>query len=283
MKTIISAPFGNYLQVPGCISTLGTYTLRYRGGWAYRLWRMLKTLRPFPGGWINQLGLPNPGIMHLVQRAERARPGDRYWIGDKIVSIHGFDQREWEELLRAVLCLTPIPLAIEFNISCPNVGSNRDLAAKVREVAEVHAFAMQARTWHCGAFPFFIYKLPPLRYDMLARHVMNVTRDQIVKLGVGDRRPLIGFHCCNTLGTPRGGISGKPLKPLSLCAIEELHDRWPDSDTYLIGGGGVTGPEDVDEYAAAGADAVAVGSYLLNPFLARARILGIRDHVNMKA
>ena len=60
-ETFISAPFGNYVKPIDCIPVTGTYTLHARGN---RLWRVIKTLRySFKmNGWMNALGLPNPGF-----------------------------------------------------------------------------------------------------------------------------------------------------------------------------------------------------------------------------
>lgn len=70
------------------------------------------------------------------------------------------------------------------------------------------------------------------------------------------------FHLCNTLPTPKGGMSGKVLKPYSLQAIEEFR-KW--KDVKLIGGGGITSLKDVEDYIQAGADHVSVASMLFNP------------------
>ena len=61
-KFFISAPFGNYVKPKGCISVTGTFTRNPQGN---RLWSVLKTLRYNRklGGWVNKLGLPNPGLL----------------------------------------------------------------------------------------------------------------------------------------------------------------------------------------------------------------------------
>ena len=48
-KLVIAAPFGNYLDFPATTSTLGTFTAKSRGGIAWRLWQILKTVRYYPG------------------------------------------------------------------------------------------------------------------------------------------------------------------------------------------------------------------------------------------
>lgn len=223
---VVSAPFGNWFGYPNATSTLGTYTLNYRGGRLYRLWRCLRTLRysRSASGWVNKLGLPNPGIDSLEE------------ITDQIVSIHGFDREEWIALAEKIRN-KPIQ-TVEFNLSCPNVGHKH----AINDV-------IPAISWLLSSGLHIITKLPPVRWMELAEPLHNI--------GVTT------FHCCNTLPTPRGGLSGKSLKPLSLWAVSEIKQKWPD--VKVIGGGGVTHQQDVDDYRNAGADHVAIGSVLFNP------------------
>jgi dihydroorotate dehydrogenase len=229
---IISAPFGNYLTWPCATSTLGTFTLNPRGGLLYRAWRCLRTLRYQRRlqGWVNKLGLPNPGVHSLDHR----KPD----LGGVIVSVHGFTAREWESLARAALWLKPA--AVEFNLSCPNVAG--------AYLGEVQPAVEWAVTHWNGSF--VIAKLPPVRWLDWAVPLYD--------LGVR------GFHCCNTIPTPSGGLSGKVLMQYSLWAIDDLRKRY-GRRIIVIGGGGVSTPQDVRVYRAAGADKVAVGSTLLNP------------------
>ena len=58
----LSPPFGNYLRSPNAISIRGSFTLRPRDGrWA----QVARTLRysPSHGGWVNAIGLRNPGAV----------------------------------------------------------------------------------------------------------------------------------------------------------------------------------------------------------------------------
>ena len=60
-ETFVAAPFGNYIKPKDCIPVTGSFTLHPQGN---RLWRVIKTLRYSwkLNGWVNALGLPNPGI-----------------------------------------------------------------------------------------------------------------------------------------------------------------------------------------------------------------------------
>ena len=62
----ISPPFGNYLSLPHTISIRGSFTLNERPGkWS----QIVKTLRYKStfGGWVNKIGLRNPGIDYAIK------------------------------------------------------------------------------------------------------------------------------------------------------------------------------------------------------------------------
>jgi dihydroorotate dehydrogenase len=229
---IISAPFGNYVRPRGSTPTLGTFTAQRRRG---RVWRVLATVRYSPRmrAWVNKIGLRNPGIDWLAKRVHLQRED----VSQAIVSIHGFADDDWWLLLDRVAELRP--LGVELNMSCPNVG-------EVNWPEALFERAVSA----CGATSTVIVKLPPVNYRRLAQDA----------LASGVR----ALHCCNTLPVPAGGVSGKPLKPVSLQCIGDLRERIPQ-DTVIIGGGGITVPRDIDDYVAAGVQHVAIGTKAFNP------------------
>ncbi len=236
---VVSAPFGNYVRPGVATATLGTFTAAARPG---RLWRILKTVRYSRrmGAWVNRIGLRNPGIGWL----EQAVGSGRRDVSDALVSIHGFDDRDWETLIERSASLRP--LGIELNISCPNVG-------------EV--------TWPGWLFERavssgvpVVVKLPPIRFERAAGDALDA----------GVR----AFHCCNTLPVPGGGLSGAPLMPLSVRAIADVRAIAAErgigrGEMLIVGGGGVRDAEHVNVYSTAGADRVAIGSMLMSPRFAR--------------
>ncbi len=232
-RLIVSAPFGNYIQPEGATATLGTFTAKERPG---RLWRIIKTLRFYPRlrAWVNQIGLRNPGMPWLVERVGSKRID----VSDKIVSVHGFDASEWQDLLTAVAEIRP--MALELNLSCPNVG-------EINWPPELFAWAVETQV------PV-IAKLPPVQYELLL--------EQALVAGIRS------FHCCNTLPIPAGGLSGAPLKPVSLACIRRVHELVPEAirpELRVIGGGGIRSAADIDEYLSAGVHHVAVGTKVMNP------------------
>ncbi len=229
---VISAPFGNYIQPDGATATLGTFTAARRPG---RVWRILRTVRYYRrlGAWVNRIGLRNPGMPWLVRKVEAGRVD----VADKLVSIHGFNEADWTALLEQAARIRP--LAIELNMSCPNVG-------------EIDRHESLFHDAVATGLPVVV-KLPPIRYEQMLDHALEA--------GV------TAFHCCNTLPVPAGGMSGRPLKPIVLGCVRGLRSRPEGGRLTIIGGGGVCEPADIDDYLAAGADRVALGVRTMNPRL----------------
>lgn len=242
---VISAPFGNYIQPQHATATLGTFTVKERPG---RVWRIIKTVRYYPGlkAWVNKIGLRNPGMPWLIREVELGRKS----VDDKIVSIHGFTPEDWTSLLSDIVRIKP--MAVELNMSCPNVG----------EIGWPESLFEQALQTEVEV----IVKLPPVRFELMAR--------QAIDAGVRT------FHCCNTLPVPSGGLSGKPVMPVTMACIRELRGWWEGESLRIIGGGGITTCEDIDAYVETGVQHVALGTKTMNPLLllTYAPIVGLVDH-----
>ena len=102
----INPPFGTYLNLPNTMSIKGSYTLKPRSG---LLLQIIKTLRySFEnGGWINKIGLRNPGIDYAIKNYKKR---------DHIISIAILDKQEIPKILNKI----PENMDIELNVSCPN-------------------------------------------------------------------------------------------------------------------------------------------------------------------
>ena len=100
----IAAPFGNYIKPKGCIPVAGTFTLNARGN---RFLAVAKTLRynSAQSGWVNKLGLPNPGIREGLKK------------NPTVISIAEIDKGDFQRLN----VLIPENQSIELNLSCPNL------------------------------------------------------------------------------------------------------------------------------------------------------------------
>ena len=228
-KIFISAPFGNYIKPVECVPVTGTFTRNPRGN---RLWSVLKTLRYNRklGGWVNKLGLPNPGL----------RAGLERHIRGEVLSIAETKRGDFQKMNNII----PLNQSLEINFSCPNLGKKLPL-----DGASIFT-KVKSRKW-C------IAKLSPLTDgDELEFVIEHLGFKQL--------------HFSNTLPLPynKGGLSGATLKPYTLELIELVRERWGDSVT-VIAGGGVSDFSGVMEYLSAGANHVSLGSVCFNPFKLR--------------
>ena len=102
----ISPPFGNYLNFSKTISIKGSFTLLPRPG---LIGQIIRTLRyDFKHkGWINKIGLRNPGIDYAIEKYKNEKC---------IVSVAILKEEEIPILLKKI----PKNMNLELNVSCPN-------------------------------------------------------------------------------------------------------------------------------------------------------------------
>lgn len=225
---IIGAPFGNYFRYEGALSTIGTFTLHRRPG---RFRRVVQTVRYYPSlkAWVNRIGLRNPGIRSVTDYA-----------AGKILSIHGFSFEEWRLLLGWCKDGTQEDALVELNVSCPNVTD--DNCGSNLALYDMAVNKLSPRS--------VIAKIAPIGYLDEVRTAVSCGVEWV--------------HLCNTLPTPKGGMSGKPLMPVSVQAVRETRRMFPN--LTITGGGGITSETDIETYLNAGADHVAIASMLFFPW-----------------
>jgi dihydroorotate dehydrogenase (NAD+) catalytic subunit len=200
------------------------------------------------GGMINSVGLPGPGIDAWIAHdlpALEAR-GARV-----IASIWGRTVADYEAAARALKDVAHRVVAIEVNLSCPNVEARAQVFAHAPETtrdatnAVVDAFG--------GAAPVFA-KLSPNVTDLVA--IAGAALDA----GAGGLtlvNTLMGLVIDAQLRAPRLG-AGPPIHPVALRAVWEVSRAFPG--VPIIGTGGVSTGEDAAEMLLAGASAVGVGT-----------------------
>src|SRR3990172_1014859 len=215
--------------------TLKTVTLNPEEG-NYRWYAPWKVLRRFPdgSGWINCFGLTNSGLSDLI---EHKLP--KVLELPVIVSIWGDTYSELATMI-AILNETDI-LAIELNISCPNVAYS-----KLQDLDNIE-----------DAFPRLIRE---------SRHPL------IIKVGEGQDYIKIaqitqqaGFSAISAINTVRsnnsGGISGPMIKNRAVEVVSQIHQAVPK--LAIIGGGGIENWDDAQDFLNAGATAVSLASMFI--------------------
>jgi dihydroorotate dehydrogenase (NAD+) catalytic subunit len=220
-------------------------------------------------GMLNAIGLQNPGIDEFIRK-------DGPFIAKVgvpvFVSIAGKTVEEFAEVA-ARLRQIPQIVAIEANISCPNVERRNLVFASDPDAAG----QVINRITQVTALPVFA-KLTPDVTD-----IITVARE-CVRAGAS------GLSMINTLlgmaidvdtfrpslGAVTGGLSGPAIRPVAIRAVYQVSRALPE--VPIIGMGGIRTARDAIEFFLAGAWAVAVGTAnFFNPHATLEIAAGVAD------
>ncbi len=211
-------------------------------------------VHPTASGMLNSVGLQGPGVKAwLTDDLPRLTA-----VGARVVaSIWG---QRVDDFARAAATLADAPgvVALEVNVSCPNIEDRRRMFAHSPAAT---ADVVAAVSEHCPGLPRWA-KLSPTVADIaevagaaLSAGAEGVTLVNTVLAMVVDleqRRPALGS------GPAGGGLSGPALHPLAVRAVFDVRAAHPGA--AIVGVGGVATAEDAVELMLAGADAVQVGT-----------------------
>ena len=208
---------------------------------------------------INRLGFNNKGVDYLVERVKCARPRAVLGIniGKNAVTPVENAGDDYEACLRKVYEHAGY---VTVNISSPNTKNLRDLqeAGKIRElVARLIGVSGELAQKHGRRVPLLVKLAPDLDESALiatARAAREAGASGLIATNTTISRP--GLEA-EPLATEAGGLSGAPLKPLSLAAMKCLR-RELGADFPLVGVGGILSGADAAERRAAGADLVQI-------------------------
>ena len=199
-------------------------------------------------GFLNAMGLPNPGIEEYPQEIAVAREAGATVIG----SVFGHDADEFADLARR-MAETGV-VAIELNLSCPHaeglgseVGGTPEAVERITRavVAAVH-IPVIAKITPNTADPAAL-AVAAERGGARAVSAINTVRG--LALDTRLRRP--------TLAHGLGGLSGSAIKPVGLACVWQI---FPRVRIPILGVGGIMTAQDALEYLMAGATAVQVGT-----------------------
>ena len=209
---------------------------------------------PVPGGMLNSVGLQGPGVAAWLidELPDLEASGARV-----VVSIWG---RRVEDYERAASLLAGAPscvVAVEVNVSCPNLEDRSRMFAHSPEATRAALAASAA----CGR-PRWA-KLSPNTSELLAvaeaaldggAEALTLT-NTLLGLAIDTERR------APVLGAGGGGLSGDALHSVALRAVYECREAFPK--VGIVGVGGVRDGEGAVRMLLAGADAVQVGTATL--------------------
>ena len=253
------AEFANYLD-PASLGAVVVKSMKadeWAGNPAPRV-------HPTASGMINSVGLQGKGVPHWL---EHDLP-DLLATGATVVaSIWGSSVDDYARAAAALAAAPEGVVAVEVNVSCPNLedrGSmfahSRTATAEVIEASTVVGRPMWA-------------KLSPNAADLpeIAEAANRAGAEAVVLtntllgmvIDTESRRPV--------LGAKKGGLSGAAMHPVAVRAVFDVHEALPDLP--IVGVGGTSSGTDVVEFLLAGASAVEVGTATFADPRARRRIL----------
>jgi len=198
-------------------------------------------------GFLNAMGLPNPGYHNYREELTTAKKGGV----PVIASIFGADAREFAEV---AIGLCDLADAIELNLSCPHAdryGASIGIdPVLVREITSAVRDAVDIPIWA---------KLTPNVADITeigvaaqeggADAVVAINTVRAMAIDIDSGFPILGNRF--------GGMSGTAIKPI---AVKCVYDLCGALDIPIIGVGGISCWQDAIEIVMAGASAVQIGS-----------------------
>ncbi len=198
------------------------------------------------GGWINAVGLSNPGAPNFAKMIE---PNRDIPI---VVSLVGSAPKDFEMMIKQFKnCQVT---AYELNLSCPHVakvglevgddpGLVREIVSAVKGASGVPVIAKVG----LGTSNYLDTVGAAIDSGIDAITAINTVR--AMAIDVETRRPI--------LSNKFGGLSGTPIKPIALRCVYEISSQY---DVPIIGCGGISTWEDAVEFFLSGASAVQLGS-----------------------
>jgi dihydroorotate dehydrogenase (NAD+) catalytic subunit len=212
------------------------------------------------GGWINAVGLSNPGASNFAKMIE---PNQDVPI---IVSLVGSVPKDFEDMIKEFKnCKVK---AYELNLSCPHVakvglevgddpGLVKAIVSTVKKSTNVPVIAKVG----LGTSNYLNTVSNAIDSGIDAITAINTVR--AMAIDVETKRPI--------LSNKFGGLSGTPIKPIALRCVYEISSKY---DIPIIGCGGVSTWEDAVEFFLAGASAVQLGSAIGDNWV------GVFDDIN---
>ena len=207
-------------------------------------------MRQTSAGMINAVGLQNPGV-EVWRRDELPA---LFNTGARVVaSIWGRSVDDYREAARQVAG-APGVVAVEVNVSCPNLESRGDMFAH-----SPHSTMAVIDAARAAELPLWaklspnVTDLVPIAEAALEAGAEALTLCNTVMGMVIDTKTLRP-----ALGNGGGGLSGPAVRPVAVRAVYDVTAAL--GPTPIIGVGGIATAEHAIEFFAAGACAIQVGT-----------------------
>lgn len=198
------------------------------------------------GGWINAVGLSNPGAPNFAKMIESNKNVPI------IVSLVGSIPEDFEMMVEQFKnCKVT---AYELNLSCPHVakvglevGDDPELVKKIVGTVKNSTHVPVIAKVGLGTTHYLNTVNAAIDSGIDAITAINTVR--AMAIDVETQRPI--------LSNKFGGLSGTPIKHIALRCVYEISSKY---DIPVIGCGGISTWEDAVEFILAGSSAIQLGS-----------------------
>ena len=198
------------------------------------------------GGWINAVGLSNPGAPNFAKMIESNQDVPI------IVSLVGSVPDDFKMMIEEFKNCNVT--AFELNLSCPHVakvglevGDDPELVKKIVTTVKNSTNVPAIAKVGLGTTNYLNTVKTAIDSGIDAITAINTVR--AMAIDVETQRPI--------LSNKFGGLSGTPIKPIALRCVYEISSKY---DIPIIGCGGISTWEDAIEFFLAGASAIQIGS-----------------------
>jgi dihydroorotate dehydrogenase (NAD+) catalytic subunit len=237
------APYFDLASI-GAVVTKSVAAFEWAGNPAPRV-------HPTPQGMINAVGLQGPGVRHWLRQELPALLDTGATV---VCSIWGRSVDDYRAAADALAGAPPQVVAVEINLSCPNLEGHSNIFA---HDADVSAEVMSA-TVGCGRPRWG--KLSPNtdRIVEVAAAVRDAGAEAVTLINTVLGLVIDPDTFRPALGNGGGGLSGRAIHPVAVRAVNDVRLALPDLP--IVGVGGVASGWDAAELMIAGAQAVQVGT-----------------------
>jgi len=206
------------------------------------------TLVELDNGYINAMGLPNPGIDAFAEEMEIAVKAGIPVIGSIFASSDG----DFSVLAGRMEDMGAA--AVELNLSCPHASGYgmemgidpiivKAIVASVKDAINIPVFSKLTPNTH--------------RLMEIGNAVQEAGGDGVVAINTLKAMSISPEFARPVLKNRFGGLSGPAIKPVGVRAVFDLYSVL---DIPIIGVGGIENWRDAAEYLMAGASAFQIGS-----------------------
>ena len=204
-----------------------------------------------PGGYLNALGIPNPGMDEM--RGEVASVSK---AGVPVIaSVFGFDGEEFADA--AARGEEGGAVAIELNVSCPHV---KEVGVEIGQRADMVAEVTKA-VKHTVKLPVIVKLTPNVaNIQEIAKAAESAGADALTAINTALGMSIDIDAASPVLGGIFGGLSGPALHSI---AVRTVYQTRAAVKIPIVGVGGITDWKGAIEMMMAGASAVQIGTAVM--------------------